>query len=81
MVLFFSIRGEEKCEINYKKQKIFFFLFVSFLDHFWSFVSEKMIRKCFGGNEKEWRKRKILKKNVLSAYFRHYGWERRSVSA
>ena len=25
--LFFSVRGEEKCEINYKKQKIYFCLF------------------------------------------------------
>ena len=24
MVLFFSVRGEGKCEINYKKKKIFF---------------------------------------------------------
>ena len=26
MVLFFSVRGEGKCEINYKKKKKFFFL-------------------------------------------------------
>ena len=26
MVLFFPVRGEEKCEINYKKKKIFFSL-------------------------------------------------------
>ena len=25
MVLFFSVRGEGKCEINYKKKRIFFF--------------------------------------------------------
>ena len=24
MVLFFSVRGQGKCEINYKKKKIFF---------------------------------------------------------
>ena len=43
-------------------------------------LPEKMIRKCFGGNEKEWRKKKSnLKKKVLSAFFRHYGSERRSV--
>ena len=41
MVLFLSVRGEEKCEINYKKQKIFFVVFGSFLDHFWSFVCGK----------------------------------------
>ena len=27
MVLFFSVRGEGKCEINYKKKKISFFSF------------------------------------------------------
>ena len=53
MVLFFSVRGEGKYEIDYKKKKIFFsplgrfslFLVVS--------LPEKMIRKCFGGKEKE----------------------------
>ena len=25
MVLFFSVRGEGKCEIDYKKKEIFFF--------------------------------------------------------
>ena len=30
MVLFFSVRGEGKCEINYKKRKIFFSLLGSF---------------------------------------------------
>ena len=35
-----------------------------------------MIRKCFGGNEKEWRKKKSnLKKKLLSAFFIHYGSE------
>ena len=30
-----------------------------------------MIRKCFGGNEKEWRKKKSnLKKQMLSAFFK-----------
>ena len=39
-----------------------------------------MIRKCSGGNEKEWVKKKSnLKKKVLTAFFRHYGSERRSV--
>ena len=29
-------------------------------------LPEKMIRKCFGGNEKEWRKKKvILRKRCL----------------
>ena len=33
MVLFFSVRGEGKCEIDYKKKKIFFSL-RSFLTNF-----------------------------------------------
>ena len=93
MILFFSVRGEGKCEINYKKKKFIFELFGIFFDHFWSLVClvfffsvrgegkceinykkkkiyfcpfwklfspflvvsfpEKMIRKCFGGKEKE----------------------------
>ena len=27
MVLFFSVRGEGKCEIDYKKKEFFFFFF------------------------------------------------------
>ena len=34
MVLFFSVRGEGKCEINYKKKKIFFLLSGGFLTIF-----------------------------------------------
>ena len=51
MVLFFSERGEGKCEIVYKKKENIFF---SFRELF-NVVSlpEKMIRKCFGGKEKE----------------------------
>ena len=54
MVLFFSVRGKGKCEIDYKKKENFFF---SFRDVFIPFLvvnlTEKMIRKCFGGKEKE----------------------------
>ena len=51
MVLFLSVIGEKKCEINLKKKKkkkegaFSLFLVVRFL--------EKMITKCFGGKEKE----------------------------
>ena len=34
MVLFYSVRGEEKCEIDYKKKKIFFLLSGYFLTIF-----------------------------------------------
>ena len=47
---FFSVRGEGKCEINYKKRAFSLFLVVSF--------PEKMIRNCFGGNEKKKRAKK-----------------------
>ena len=54
MLLVFSVRREGKCEKNYKKRKKFF---SSFRDVFGPFLvaslPEKMIRKCFGGKEKE----------------------------
>ena len=54
MVLFFSVRGEGKCEINYKKKEKFVFLFLgSFLTILVVSLQEKMIRKCFGCKEKE----------------------------
>ena len=34
MVLFFSVRGEEKCEIDYKKKENIFSLLGSFLTNF-----------------------------------------------
>ena len=59
MVLFFSVIGEGKCEINFKKKRKFFFLFRELFSPFLVVrLPEKMIRKCFGGNEKEWRKKK-----------------------
>ena len=54
MVLFFSVSGEVKWEINYKKQKIYFCTFWElFLTFLVVSLPEKMIRKCFGGNENE----------------------------
>ena len=54
MVLFFSVRGEGNCEKNYEKRKK---ICSSFREVFWLFLvpslPEKMIRKCFGGKEKE----------------------------
>ena len=41
MVLFFSVRGEEKCEIDYKKKKKNFPPFGRFFDYFWSLVIRK----------------------------------------
>ena len=54
MVFFFSVRGEGKIEINYKKKKKNFSSFWEVFDHFLVVsLPEKMIRKCFGGKEKE----------------------------
>ena len=53
MVLFFSGRGEGKCEIDYKKKEIFFFSFRDLLLFLVLRLPEKTIRKCFGGKEKE----------------------------
>ena len=41
MVLFFSVRGEGKCEIDYKKKEIFFSPLGSFLNSFWWLVCRK----------------------------------------
>ena len=53
MVLFFSVRGEGKCEIDYKKKENFFLLYGAFSLFLVVSLPEKMIRKCFGGKEKE----------------------------
>ena len=54
MVLFISVRGEGKCEINYKKKiKIFFSFKEDFLPFLVLSLPEKMIRKFFGAKEKE----------------------------
>ena len=51
---FFSVRGEGKCEKNLKKKENFFPPFGRFFDLFLvATLPEKMIRKCFGGKEKE----------------------------
>ena len=54
MVLFFSVRGEGKCEIDYKKKKNILSPFGRFFHHFFVVsLPEKMTTKCFGGEEKE----------------------------
>ena len=63
MVLFFSVTGEGKCEIIYKKEKIdfcplgSFFFFLPFLVVSWP---EEMVKKGFGGKEKEYRAKKVI---------------------
>ena len=41
MVLFFSVRGEEKCEINYKKENFFLSFLGAFLTIFGRLFAEK----------------------------------------
>ena len=54
MLLFFSVRGEGKCEKNYKKKtKIFSSFRKVFSPFLVASLPEKMIRKCFEGKEKE----------------------------
>ena len=43
MVLFFSVRGEGKCEIDDKKKKIFFFYFMELFNYFWWLVCRKRL--------------------------------------
>ena len=49
MVLFFSVRGEGKCEINYKKKKIFFLSFRELFHYFWSLGSRKKLLGSVSG--------------------------------
>ena len=62
MVLFLSVRGEGKCEINYKtKEKKNFPSFGRFFDHFWSLVCRK---RCLG-NVSGVRRRSTKQKKVI----------------
>ena len=58
MVLFFSVRGWGKCEINYKKKNFFFISSGAFSLILVVSLPEKMISKNFGGKEKEERAKK-----------------------
>ena len=64
-----------------KKGKKHFPPFGRFFDHFLvATLPEKMIKKCFGVKEEEWREKKCnFKNNLLSAFFRHNVSEKRSV--
>ena len=51
---FFSVTGEGKCEIIYKKKKIYFCPLRSFFKPFLVVsLPEEMFKKCFGGKKKE----------------------------
>ena len=75
MVLFFSVRGEDKCDIMCKKKKIYFCPLGSFFDSFWALVCRKRWLRSVSGIRRRSREQKKsnFKKKVLSAFFRHYG--------
>ena len=62
MVLFFSVRGEGKCEKNYKKKEKFFSPLVSFFDYFWSLVFRKRLLGSFSGVR---RRSRVQKKSIF----------------
>ena len=62
MVLFFSVIGEEKYEINLKKKKIFFFSFRELFHYFWSLASRK---RSLGSVSGVRRRRREPKKVIL----------------
>ena len=49
MVLFFSVRGQGKCEKIIKKGKKIFPPFGRFFDHFWSLVCRKRLLGSVSG--------------------------------
>ena len=61
MVLFFSVRGEGKCEIDYKKKRKFFFSFRELFNDYWWLVCRK--RRL--GNVSGVRKRSREQKKVI----------------
>ena len=58
MVLFFSVTGEGKCEMSYKKKKIYFYPLGSFFDHFWSLVCRKRWLRSVSGVRRRSREQK-----------------------
>ena len=61
MVLFISLRGEGKCEKNYKKRKKIFY---SFREVFWPFLS-LVFRKRLLGSVSGVSRRSREEKNVI----------------
>ena len=58
MVLFFSVRGEGKCEIDYKKKEIFFFSFRELFNYFWWLVCRKRLLGSVSGVSRRSREEK-----------------------
>ena len=69
MVLFFSVRGEGKCEIDYKKKKFFFSLRELF-HYFWWFVCRKRsLRSVSGVRGKSREQKKVILRKRCKARF------------
>ena len=58
MVLFFSVIGEEKCEINKKKKENFFFSFRELFHYFWPLGSRKRRLGSVSGVRRRSREKK-----------------------
>ena len=61
MVLFFSVRGEGKFEIGYKKKENYFFSFRELFNYFWWLVCRKRLLGSVSGV----RRRSREEKNVI----------------
>ena len=68
--MFFSVRGEGKCERNYKKKKKKISSFGRFFDHFWSLVCRKSwLGNVRGKGEGVQSKKKVILRKRCKAHF------------
>ena len=58
MVLFFSVRGEGKCEIIYKKENLFLSFRELFFNHFWLLFCQKRWLRSVSGVRRRSREQK-----------------------
>ena len=75
MVLFFSVRGEGKCEINYKKMENFFFSFRELFNYFLWLVCRKRSLGSVSGvrRRSRWQKKVILRKRCKARFLHIMG--------
>ena len=72
MVLFFSVRGEEKCEIDYKKKKKFFFCFRELFTYFWCLLCRKRcLGSVLGVRRRSREQKKVILRKRCKARFLH----------
>ena len=71
MVLFFSVRGEGKCEIDYRKKKKFF-SFRELFNFFWWLVCRKRLLGSVSGVRRRSREqKKVILRKRCKARFLH----------